>query len=498
MYELEFTAAPPEGSEIFVDLDAIFFIDGENCKEHVKGFYAGNGIYKVRFLPRKPGRYFWSVTGVVDLSGSDICAPAGKGHHGIVNAVGTHFEYEDGTNFIPVGTTIYALAHQDQELIDITFKTLQVSPFNKVRHCLFPKHYDYNNNDPEFFPFEKDTKGKWDVNRPCYAFWEHFESVIFRLAKLNIQTDLILFHSYDCWGFSEMSMEENRSYLEYVLRRFAAIPDLWWSMANEFDLVFARDMEDWYAIEKFIAENDPYHHLLSNHNCFAFYDFTRPAITHCCIQTTQVESAAKFLKEYGKPVVYDECCYEGNLPKAWGNISGFEMANRFWIACVQGAYATHGETFLSDDDILWWSRGGRLKGESRDRIAWLRTILEELPGPLLPWEASHEPGLHEEEYEKLARRFGMLMMSMPESQQESALVKEGEFRGHCGDDVFIQYLARHCVGRMDWELPLHKDYRVEIIDMWEMTRKTVYARVNGQMTIRLPGKEGIAVLATAV
>ena len=29
------------------------------------------------------------------------------GKHGMVKAVGTHFEYEDGTYYYPFGTTIY-------------------------------------------------------------------------------------------------------------------------------------------------------------------------------------------------------------------------------------------------------------------------------------------------------------------------------------------------------------------------------------------------------
>ena len=161
-----------------------------------------------------------------------------------------------------------------------------------------------------------------------------------------------------------MTMEENLIYLDYLLRRFAAIPQIWWSMANEYDLVMDRTMEDWYDIESFIVENDPYHHLLSNHNCFGFYDFSRENITHQCVQTILVQKAADWMKEFEKPLCYDECCYEGNLPLTWGNISGWEMANRFWMAVCQGAYATHGEVFLSDDEVLWWAKGGVLKGES--------------------------------------------------------------------------------------------------------------------------------------
>lgn len=100
-------------------------------------------------------------------------------------------------------------------------------------------------------------------------------------------------------------------------------------------------MEDWYDIESFIVENDPYHHLLSNHNCFGFYDFSRENITHQCVQTILVQKAADWMKEFEKPLCYDECCYEGNLPLTWGNISGWEMANRFGC-CLSRGICTHG------------------------------------------------------------------------------------------------------------------------------------------------------------
>lgn len=84
------------------------------------------------------------------------------------------------------------------------------------------------------------------------------------MQEMGIQSDLILFHPYDNWGFSRLSMEENLVYLDYLLRRFSAIPSMWWSMANEYDLCMSKTMDDWHVIEEFIANNDPYHHLLSN------------------------------------------------------------------------------------------------------------------------------------------------------------------------------------------------------------------------------------------
>lgn len=503
MYELTFQGEAPKESHVDIDLESVFEIstgDGIKSSRIVKGFYAGNGSYKVRFYPEFSGTYTWKVKSEIalkgNLEGTVACESAVHGKQGIIRAVGKHFEYEDGTLYHPFGTTIYALAHQEKERIEETYKTLENAPFNKVRHCVFPKSYDYNHNEPDIFAFEKDTDGGWDVHHPNFAFWDHLESVIFRLAKLGIQSDLILFHPYDRWGFAEMTREQNLIYLNYIVRRFNAIPEIWWSIANEFDLCFHKNMEDWYAFEEYIAEHDPYHHLLSNHNCFSFYDFNRPNITHCCLQTTQVESATKWLKEWQKPIVYDECCYEGDLSHSWGNISGFEMANRFWIACTQGTYATHGEVFWEEDEVLWWSKGGVLKGESPKRIAFLKELIEEFPDALETWEVNPMEGLDEEMIKSiLDTPFATLPQRMPESQQESHLVKDTSFRGRCKEQIFLQYMARHCNRFLDWSLPEDKLYQIEVIDMWLMKRQTVMNGVSGIVKIELPGKEGIAVLA---
>ena len=502
MFELQFSGKQPEGSWITVPVEAEFTWrnkeNGQQKSKKVKGFYAGDNIYKVRFLPEEAGEYCWKVAGCVNGEGQADCCPAETGKKGIVRAKDIHFEYSDGTVFHPFGTTIYALAHQDEELICRTFDELKRAPFNKVRHCVFPKFYDYNREDPKFYPFERDEDGNWDIGRPCFAYWEKLEKVIFRLAEMGIQSDLILFHSYDKWGFSMLSMEQNMLYLEYLLRRLSAIPQMWWSMANEFDLMYARTMEDWYKIEEFIAENDPYHHLLSNHNCFSFYDFTRPNITHCCVQTIQMEHASLWLEKYKKPVIYDECCYEGDLPASWGNLSGFEMAGRFWQAVVPGAYASHGEVYLAEDDVLWWAKGGELKGSSPARIGFLKSILEELNGTLEPW--------HQQRWEQPdmgfmtqapVELFKNLHDSMPPEQKESMLIKDGICTGHIGNRVFIEYFGHRCCGITRWILPEDHTYRIEEIDIWEMTRKTTYKGVNGKVEVKMPGKEGIVLLAVA-
>lgn len=503
-FELSFQGQEPTGSQADVDLQGEF--TRENETERVEGFYAGGGIYKVRFYPRKPGVYRWRVSGAVDGEGQEECLPAREGVHGMVRVEGLHFQHEDGTWYRPVGTTVYALAHQDRVLVDQTMDTLSKAPFNKVRICLFPKHYDFNHNEPEYYAFEK-TEGKWDVNRPCFAFWDAFEERVRQLEKMGIQGDLILFHPYDRWGFAQLGKEESLIYLDYLTRRFSAFPNLWWSLANEYDLMGNYTKEDWADFARFLKEHDPYGHLLSNHNCFDYWDFSQPEITHCCIQDVNVQEVPELQARYGKPVVFDECRYEGNIMHSWGNLSAREMVHRFWTATVYGGYCTHGETCYSDDEILWWARGGVLKGESPARIAFLRELLESLPGPLefLPEGAGcltaemiremKRTGLPEQMKDHF---FARGLVSMPEERIQAFILRHRPCLSHCGEEVYLRYYEKECTSIGELNLPETGSYRVEVIDTWEMTRKTVKEGVNGRIQVELPGKEGMALLAVRV
>ena len=51
------------------------------------------------------------------------------------------------------------------------------------------------------------------------------------------------------------------------------------------------------------------------------------------------------------------------------------MTDRYWWGLSYGIYVGHGETVLTakvgdDDQVLWWSKGNVLRGESPPRIAW--------------------------------------------------------------------------------------------------------------------------------
>lgn len=507
MCELVF--AGPALTEEYASVDLTAEISCGSDRVSVKGFYAGDGEYKVRFLPKTAGTYVYHVSGCITASGTAEVA-SGEGH-GMVVAKGQHFSYEDGTVYHPFGTTVYALAHQNDELVEETMETLSKAPFNKIRLCLFPKHYDYNHNEPKYYAFEKKEDGSWDVNRPCLAFWDDFEAKMCRLGEMGIQVDLILFHPYDRWGFAKLSQKDNLTYLDYLLRRFAAYPFFWWSLANEYDLCYPyKTTEDFEEIEQFVAENDPYHHLLSNHNCFAPWDFSRPAITHTCYQIKMMHHIPDWYRQFQKPVVVDECCYEGNLPQQWGCISGEEMVSRFWTTVVSGGYCTHGETFLDpENEVVWWAKGGRLTGKSPERIGFLKDFVYSLPGYIEPADAQDpiqqmlkaSPQEFEAMDAKLPeelRTFAQAIAHMSTVEHETLVGGEYVGRGKVGDQVYLLYLGNFCPALYPIDLPKEHTYRVEVIDTWEMTRTTVLTGVSGnQVMVPLPGKIHMAIAAFA-
>jgi hypothetical protein len=204
-----------------------------------------------------------------------------------------------------------------------------------------------------------------------------------------------------------------------------------------------------------------------------FFDHKRAPITHASIQSPDVGRLRAWREEYGKPAVDDEAMYEGNIDHAWGNISGRELVHRHWVGFLRGGYVGHGETFLAPDDVLWWARGGVLRGESPPRLAFLRKLVEQ--GGTLEPVADQWP-------------FGP---SLPAARQGRS---------------FLIYFAAHqpavltssLVGRFARADASLKEARwtFEVIDPWEMTITPVPGEHQGKFRVPLPGRPHLVVRAT--
>lgn len=388
IFELALAGAATGNPFIDIQFEAVFSLGYRSLR--VPGFYDANGVYKVRFMPDTLGQWSYTTSSsapeLTGKTGTFACTTALPEAHGPVRVRNTHhFAYADGTPFFPFGTTCYAWVHQTTQLQEQTLRTLKANPFNKIRMCVFPKSYEYNHNEPPLYPFERDATGKSDFSRPNPAYFAHIEQRISDLRNLGIEADLILFHPYDRWGYANMGADADDRYLRYVLARMSAHRNIWWSLANEFDLMRAKSVQDFDRFFQIVEQEDPAGHLRSVHFSHVMYDYSRPWVTHASLQSYDFEAGPRWAAEWKKPVVYDEVMYEGNLNSRWGNLSGDEMTRRFWLGVIGGCYVTHGETFLNPDQpldeyatpVIWWSHGGTLHGTSPPRIAFLRELVEE-------------------------------------------------------------------------------------------------------------------------
>lgn len=490
-------------------LDTIFSVIFSHDAQLVRvdGFYDGDGVYRARFMPDSLGVWRYQTSSnrpeLDGQAGAFTCVAPNPGNHGPVRVAGAcHFTYADGTPYRPVGTTCYVWTLQGEALEQQTLETLKRAPFNKLRFCVFPKRFPYNEGEPPCYPFPGEVRAGaaphfslggptepppdyWDFSRFTPAYFQHLEQRIADLGALGIEADLILFHPYDfgAWGFDRMPAEVNERYLRYIVARLAAYRNVWWSFANEYEMLVDHSMADWDAHFQLVQQIDPVGHLRSIHNIKDFYDHRKPWVTHCSIQHSDTSRAVEWQRQYGKPVVIDECGYEGDLPMSWGDLTPQETVQRFWQGFADGCYVGHGETYLNPEGILWWSKGGTLRGESVARIAFLRDVIEAVPGaslvPLSPL------------------RFGA-MASMADVRAAFATPDEtaaivGGFAmsilagGHSGTDYYLFYFGPHQPAYQDYELPAGA-FKIDVLDTWDMTVTCAAAHASGHVRVALPTK----------
>jgi hypothetical protein len=471
--QFEVSLTGPKSGNPFVDVQLTASFTQGDEKHTVAGFYDGDGVYRVRFMPMKSGPWeYRTSSNAKELDGKTgqirVTKPSAINHGPVVVANTFHFKYADGSPYKPIGTTCYAWTSQSDELETQTLKTLAASPFNKLRMCVFPKWYTWNKNEPRLYAFEGTSPNRWDFTRFNPTFFQHLEQRVGQLRDLGIEADIIIFHPYDegHWGFDRMPAEADDRYVRYLVSRLSSFRNVWWSLANEYDFMKEKHEADWDRLIKAVHDSDSYGHLTSIHNGRDLYNHTNPLLTHASIQNgSAAEDAGRavlYRDVYRKPIVFDEIKYEGDIPLRWGNLSAEEMVHRFWECIIAGTYPSHGECLLDPSDVLWWSKGGVLRGQSPARIAFLSDVLKSAPAegiePIDKWQVANIGG------------------------------KPGEY--------YLIYFGANSPGKWKFALPRHKRddpnelpggtlFRVDVLDTWNMSIKPV----DREFTIRQPAEK---------
>ena len=123
------------------------------------------------------------------------------------------------------------------------------------------------------------------------------------------------------------------------------------------------------------------------------------------------------------------------------------MTQRFWLGTMSGCYVGHGETYKHPEDLLWWAKGGVLRGESPLRIRWLKDFMKTAP----PFDE---------------------LVPLGDDQGRFVLGKRGEY-----------YLLYCLPGQtQEIELPGDRPYKIDAIDPWEMTQWPVGTSSDGSFT----------------
>lgn len=164
----------------------------------------------------------------------------------------------------------------------------------------------------------------------------------------------------------------------------------------------------------------------------------------------------------------DEISYKGNIQHGWGNISGKELVRRFWEGVCRGGYPQHRETYLSPDNVLWWSHGGRLHGESHKRFGFLFDIVKAVPGGALTYYAQAK-------------------------QDEVCGIPDGNASNKMAvKDYYLFYYSFMQPSFRQFYFDDDSVFEAEVIDTWEMTIEKA-GSFSGKFTVTLPGKQYMAI-----
>lgn len=395
--------------------------------------------------------------GPADGDGDDRPGCCGGSSHPLPELGPTHFAYADGTPFVPFGTTVLAWHVQDGAHRARTIRTLERSPFNKVRMSLIPPVEAFDipaaRERAASLPFAARPGGGYDPERYDVEYFAKVESCIEALLTLGIEVELILFPAgLERWGLDRLTPEQEAGYVRYAVARLAAYRNVWWSMADAGGNGCRKEPEEWERLFRTLRECDFGRHPATLHAPPDGCDWGAPWLTHASLRHEDVRLASAYTGYFAKPIAVDDCGREGIGEERRDALTAEELVCRIWEGFARGGCVAHGES-LRQPDGRWWSmHGGTLLGESPVRIDFLRSLLEAAPSGLV---------YNRDRYDA------------------STLERAGEY--------YLQYFGPHRFTSRAFALPAG-EYAADLIDTWNMTITTLDRSFEHRFEIELPGE----------
>ena len=157
---LRLSLTGPGDGNPFIDVtfDVEFFRD--NRRVTAPGFYDGEGVYRVRFMPDVEGE--WTYPNEIERESARRARrfvplrPAKRGNHGPVRSATDIISPmpTEGLTF-PLGQPAMRGPTSRSRCSARRWRPCSRRGFNKLRMAVFPKHYIYNENDPLYDVYQR-------------------------------------------------------------------------------------------------------------------------------------------------------------------------------------------------------------------------------------------------------------------------------------------------------------------------------------------------------
>ena len=343
------TFTDPDGQQTTVD--GFFMQEYQAPDEQTGGLTAiGNGRFKVRFAPGKPGAWKYALsctnasgTGTFPEQTFEVTAPSGANKGFVRGDMTNYFHFDDGGQYIPVGENI--CWYQNNAYTDFKKWLTQLSDhggnYFRLWQCQWGLGIEWKNNVSGFGGLRK-----YKQSSAFYTDW-----LLDFCAEKGIYVMLCLQHHgqvssivnsnwsenpysqanggpcANTWDFFTNTAAKNhtKNRLRYIVARWGYSRNILnWELFNEVDWTDQFDAKKgdvaaWHdEMAAWLIDRDPNRHLISTSFAQDFYDpqvWNQPHIdftqTHYYIETPNLERALasgirQYLDQFGKPTINGE------------------------------------------------------------------------------------------------------------------------------------------------------------------------------------------------
>jgi hypothetical protein len=360
-------------------------------------------VYRIRFMPARPGRYSYIVTFQQDnftrsYTGS-FRAVDGK-RRGLVRVDPNHrwhFIWEGtGEHYFLNGTTaFFMMGWEDEEVIRDCITRLDGFEINRIR-LLLDGRTDHFWTEPikpgngfQAYLVPWIARIPADVREPGFDYtrfhcdyWQKFERML-RFARDNDVIISVIFGFSDTDVHPVAGSEDERRFFQYAAARLAAFANVTWDLGDDLE-AFRSDA--WtHEVGTMLYRLDPYHHLATSHprrnqhqdrtsiwfGMTSLQRWARPLHAWMLDQRYQQERTGRII-----PQVNEEYGYEDHYPD-WAPYkvpAASAEANRraAWEMAMAGGYQTTGETAKRGTGVPPDTGGGWINGRGDSTMTMLQ------------------------------------------------------------------------------------------------------------------------------